>query len=164
MVAKSTIERIQVSVADCSDESLESEFDRFFRDQPAICDFVMDVTSTTGQRVREMTLYLGYVGYKSLLETYGDTLPQATAETITAACEESRQWMERMETTGESDDPTSALGGEADEPVLLGFVVSEVEDAINDGLEMKENEMGAVFFAMKTVIAALSPANEGDAG
>ena len=43
-----------------------------------------------------------------------------------------------MHGSGRSDDPTLELQIEADEPVLLGFVVSEVEDAIADGLEMKK--------------------------
>ncbi len=160
MVSKPTIEKIQGDVADYSAETLELEFDRFFRDQPEICDFVMDLTSTTSQRVREISLYLGYVVYKSLEETYRDALSEATPETIAAASVESRLWMERMNVSGPSDDPTSGLRIEADEPVLLGFVVSEVEEAITDGLEMKEEEMGAVFFAMKTVIASLSPGKQ----
>ncbi len=162
MVSKPTIEKIQTDVADYPDEALELEFDRFFRDQPEICDFVMDLTSTTGQRVREISLYLGYVVYKSLEATYGNALVEATPETIAAASVESQLWMERMHGSGPSDDPTLELQIEADEPVLLGFVVSEVEDAIADGLEMKEEEVGAVFFAMKTVIASLSPGNQAE--
>ena len=45
----------------------------------------MDLTSTTGQRVREISLYLGYVVYKSLEATYGNALIEPTPETIAAA-------------------------------------------------------------------------------
>ena len=155
MVQKQTIERIRAHFADCSDESLEREFDQFFARQSEVCDFVMDLTSSSSQKVRELSLYLSFVTYKVLSEDTGLTEPVG-AEVIVNASRESQEWIQRvseMDARAFSSATASEVGNE---PYLLGFVISEVEDALEDGLDLDEEEKGTIFFVLKTVIASMT--------
>jgi hypothetical protein len=155
MVEKQTIERIRTHVANCSDETLEQEFDQFFARQSEVCNFVMDVTSSSSQRVRELSLYLSYVTYKALSEDTGLTTPVG-AEVIVNASRESQEWIQRVSEMN-ADQFSSATASEVgNEPYLLGFVIGEVQDAVEDGLDLGEEEKGTIFFVLKTVIASMT--------
>jgi hypothetical protein len=78
------------------------------------------------------------------------------APAIADACRESQEWMQRMSRidAGQFDDASAADMG--NEPYLLGFVVAEVEDAVEDGLDLGDPEKATVFFVLKTVIASMT--------
>ncbi len=160
MIQKETIDKIRTNVAACSDEALEEEFDGFFQNQSEICDFVVDLTSTSSQRVRELTLYLSYVVYKALAEDGGGYGGAITSERIAAACRESEEWIQHLAEIEEAEIHSAPLSTVGEEPYLIGFVVTEVHDAIEDGLDLKEEEKGTVFFVLKTVIRALTARGE----
>jgi hypothetical protein len=155
MVQKQTIERIRGQVADCSDEALEREFDEFFEKQPQICDFVMDVASSSSQSVRELSLYLSYVTYKALVLDTGLTDPVDATEIVDACCE-SQEWIQRISEMDREQFDSAAASDIGDEPYLLGFVITEVQDAIEDGLKLDDEEKGTVFFVLKTVISSMT--------
>ena len=161
MIQRETIDKIRTNVAACSDEALEEEFDGFFRTQSEICDFVVDLTSTSSQRVRELTLYLSYVVYKALAEDGGGYGGAITSERIAAACRESEEWIQHLAEMEETEIHSAPLSTVGEEPYLIGFVITEVHDAIEDGLDLKEEEKGTVFFVLKTVIRALTARGDG---
>lgn len=155
MVRKQTIEQVRIQVANCADEDLEREFDAFFQKQPEICDFVMDCTLPSGQAVGEFSLYLSYVTFKTLAVDTGLTDP-VPASTIAQAAIESQEWIDRlaeMDAEQFASAPSSETG---DEPYLLGFVVTEVQDAIEDGLDLDDEDKGTVLFVLKTVISSMT--------
>lgn len=155
MVQKETIEQIRLQMADCSDDALQREFEDFFRQQPEICEFVMDVTSSCTQKVRELSLYLSYVTYKTLALDSGLDRP-VQAPVIMEASKKSQEWIHRMSTIEAVEFESASAFGIGNEPYLLGFVATEVQDAIDSGLDLDEEEQGAVFFVLKTVIASLA--------
>ena len=155
MVEKQTIERIRAHVADCSDEALEQEFDQFFARQSEVCDFVMDLTSSSSQKVRELSLYLSYVTYKALSEDTGLTEPVG-ADVIQNACRESQEWIQRVSEMNADQFSSATASQVGNEPYLLGYVIAEVQDAIEDGLDLGEEEKGTIFFVLKTVIASMT--------
>ena len=155
MIQKQTIDKICTHVAACSNEVLEREFNVFFQDQSEICEFVMDLTSASSQSVRELTLYLSYVTYKVLAEG-GGSGKKITSERITEACRESEEWIQNLAELEETEIPSTSLSTMGDEPYLIGFVINEVHDAIEDGLDLREEEKGTVFFVLKTVIRTLT--------
>ena len=158
MVHRDTIDRVRRQVAECPDEALDREFEGFFRDQGEICDFVMDLTATSRQPVRELALYLSYVVYRVVAEDSGPLRP-VRPETIAAACLESRRWIERMSepVVAEAAAVPEAAGAE---PYLIGYVVTEVQDAIEDGLDLGDEETGTVLFVLKTVISSLTDGSD----
>ena len=155
MIQKQTIEKIRQDVASCSDEALEREFDQFFSKQSEVCDFVMDVTSSSSQKVRELSLYLSYVTYKTLSGDLNLDEPIAS-EIIVRAGRESQEWIQKVGEMDAEQFSAASASEVGSEPYLLGFVVTEVQDAIEDGLDLNEEEKGTVFFVLKTVIAAMT--------
>ena len=155
MVQKQTIEQVRREVANCADEDLVREFDAFFQKQPEICDFVMDCTYPNDRVVGELSLYLSYVTFKTLAVDTGlnDPVP-ATA--IVQACIESQEWIQRIDEMDAAQFASAPSSETGDEPYLLGFVITEVQDAIDDGLDLDDEDKGKVFFVLKTVISSMT--------
>jgi hypothetical protein len=60
MVNGESVEKACSEVGEYSDEQMVSEFDRFFRAQPAICDFIVELTHESGQKIQALSLFLSY--------------------------------------------------------------------------------------------------------
>ena len=61
MIGEEMVEKACSEVGDYSDEQMVNEFDRFFREQPAICDFIVELTHESGQKIQELSLFLSYM-------------------------------------------------------------------------------------------------------
>src|SRR5436189_162623 len=61
MISSESVAKACSEVGEYSDEQMVREFDRFFRAQPAICDFVVESTHDSGQKVQELSLFLSYM-------------------------------------------------------------------------------------------------------
>ncbi len=160
MVTRETIATIRTRAVECSDEILEKKFESFFKKQPALCDFVMELTSTSRQSVGELALYLSYVVYEALMVDRAGSLDEVTSEEIAHACHESEHWVQRMSESQATELPSSTLSDLGDEPHLISYVISEVHHAATDGLDLKPEEKGAVFFVLTAVIASLTANSE----
>ena len=156
MVTRETIATIRAGAVECSDEILEKEFESFFKKQPALCDFVMELTSTGRQSVGELALYLSYIVYEALLVEGAGSLDEVTGQEIAHACHESEHWVHRMSESQAAELPSSTLSDLGDEPHLISYVISEVHDAATGGLDLTPEENGAVFFVLTAVIASLT--------
>jgi hypothetical protein len=81
-----------------------------------------------------------------------------TRETIETAYRESESWIDRM-SRAEGTELQSALAASFNtdtEPYLLQYVISELNQPLEDGSELDDNGKGEVFFVLKTVISSLS--------
>ena len=156
MVERQTINKVRTDATDCTEEALEREFEQFFSKQPAICNFVMDVTSEGNQSAGELALYMSFVVYKALLLDRDGSLESVGNQEIANACNESGDWVHRMSEAEETGGPSSSLSQLNDEPYLVSYVISEVHDAIKNGLELTEEEKGSVLFVLTAVIASLT--------
>ncbi len=153
MIGPEIIERVRDRVAEFSDDVLDGEFEAFFSKQPEICNFVTDLTSERGQQARELALFLAYLVYKAVEEGRSQDHEQVDAQTITSACGESREWIEKMHGLDGADIDRSSVSGRDGELHLLGFVIAEMNEA---GPELSEEEKGTILFALKTVISSLT--------
>ena len=137
---------------------MAGEFERFFREQPAICDFVVELTHESGQQIQELSLFLSYMVVKALEISNSGNATAVSRETIEAAYRESESWIDRM-SVAEGTELESALASSFNrdtEPYLLQYVISELNQPLEDGSELDDNGKGEVFFVLKTVIASLS--------
>jgi hypothetical protein len=111
MITNEFLEQACNEVGAYSDEFMMAEFDRFFQEQPAICDFVVEATCESEPKIQELSLFLSYMVFKAMkFGATGD--PQVvTPETIEAAYLESESWIERMSETEnpEIEDPEPNL-------------------------------------------------------
>jgi hypothetical protein len=157
MITSEFVEKACSQVGEYSDETMTQEFERFFREQPAVCDFVVDLTHDSGQQIQELSLFLAYMVFKAV-QVGGGKVALVTREALEIAYRACESWIDKM---SEAEGPAlqAALAesfNEDTEPYLLQYVISEVNQPLEDGSELDDNGKGEVFFLLKTVISSLS--------
>ena len=163
MITGDSVEKACSEVGEYSDEKMVGEFDRFFREQPAICEFVVELTHESGQKIQELSLFLAYMVFKAIEMNEPNTLAPVTSEAIEAAYRDSESWIERISAT-ESEELESTIAASLQkdtEPYLLQYVISELNAPLDDGSALDDEEKGEVFFVLKTVISSLTPEEKG---
>ena len=160
MITEESVQKTCTTVGQYTDEEIAVEFDRFFRAQPALCEFVVEVTHESGQHIQELSLFLSYMIFKAV-ETSELQTPATviTPEAIEAAYRETESWMNRIsliESTEMEESVAQNLQQEA-EPHLLEYIIAELNEPTDDGSRLNDEEKGEVFFVLKTVITSLCP-------
>jgi hypothetical protein len=166
MITTESVEKACSQVGEYSDETMAGEFERFFKEQPAICDFVVELTHDSGQQIQELSLFLSYMVFKALEVGSTGAVTSVTRENIEAAYRDSESWIDRM-SQAEGPELQSELASSFNrdtEPFLLQYVISELNEPMEDGTELDDNGKGEVFFLLKTVIASLSNNKENTIG
>jgi len=156
MINSETVEKVCSEVGEFTDEQMAAEFDRFFRSQPALCQFIAEITQESGQQIQELSLFLSYMVFKTV-EHSGLVVSQIVPEKIETAYRETETWMTRLSQSQEPElreSITDSLQHDT-EPYLLQYVISELNEPMEDGGELDDEEKGEVFFVLKTVIASL---------
>jgi hypothetical protein len=161
MIMSESVGNACAQVGDYDDETMMGEFDRFFKAQPAICDFVVELTNESSQQIQEITLFLAYMIFKAIEAGRASgtaALDAVTPAAIEAAYRNSEVWIDRVsQAEGTNLDATIVSSLEQDtEPFLLQYVISELNESLEDGAELNDEEKGEVFFVLKTVISSLS--------
>lgn len=157
MITGESVQRACSEVGEYSDETMVGEFDRFFSHQPAICDFVVELTHESGPKIQELSLFLSYMVFKAI-EMDETSVTSVTPAEIEAAYHDSESWVEKFGQAEGGELPAAiaeTLQKEA-EPHLLRYVISELNEPLDDGMELDDEEKGEVFFVLKTVISSLT--------
>jgi hypothetical protein len=158
MITSASVEKACSQVGDYTDENMVSEFDRFFRAQPAVCEFIVELTHESGHKIQELALFLSYMIFKALEIERAAEIDVIKPENIEAAYRDTESWMTQVsEAEGDELQPTIAASLQRDtEPHLLQYIVSELNEPMDDGAELTDEEKGEVFFLLKTIIASLN--------
>jgi hypothetical protein len=160
MITAEFVEKACFEVGEYSQERLAQEFERFFKGQPAICEFVAELTTDSSPKIQELTLFLSYMVTKAVEMS----VPPMTGiqpvghDSIEAAYRESESWIDRMSEAEGAElqaTLTSSLQSET-EPVLLRYVIAELNEPLEDGSYLADEEKGEIFFLLKTVISSLT--------
>jgi len=157
MISGETVETACSQVGELTDEQMAGEFDRFFRAQPGICEFIVELTQESGQNVQELALFLSYMVFKTIETSQPNPVKNVTHEDIETAYRETETWMNRVgeaEGTELHDAIVQSLQKDT-EPYLLQYVISELNEPMHSGVELTDEEKGEVFFVIKTVISSL---------
>jgi len=154
MVNADSVEKACSEVGEYSDEKMVDEFDRFFRAQPGVCDFIVELTHESDMKVQELSLFLAYMVFKTIETDTAGALTAVTPERLEAGYHETESWMERLSTAeGQQLQPTVLADLQKDEERhLLQYVLSELNEPMEDGTALNDEEKGEVFFVVKTVI------------
>jgi hypothetical protein len=157
MINSDTVEQACNEVGSYTEEQMATEFERFFKNQPELCDFVVDLTTDSGQQIQELSLFLSYMVFKAVETAQPVQLESVSQGRIEEAFKQSEAWIERVnQTAGESGSAVmSSLASDA-EPHLLQYVISELNQPLEDGTSLLDEQKGEVFFVLKTVISSLS--------
>lgn len=158
MITSESVEKACTEVGEYSDETMVGEFDRFFQKQPAICDFVVELTHESGQKIQELSLFLAYMVFKALEMGETADVTSVTPAAIESAYRESESWIERI-SQAEGAELQTAIAASLQrdtEPYLLQYVISELNEPLDDGTQLDDEEKGEVFFVLKTIISSLT--------
>lgn len=157
MVSGKSVETACLEVGRFTDDNMVGEFDRFFRAQPAICEFIIELTSGSGHKIQELSLFLAYIVFKALeIEQPGSATP-ITHEALESAYRHTESWLARIGEAGNTElqSAISASLGEDTQPFLLQYIISELNEPVEDGDELNDEEKGEVFFILKTIIGSI---------
>src|SRR5207253_3772165 len=157
MISGQSVEKACSEVGEYSDEKMVDEFDRFFRAQPSICDFIVELTHESGQKIQELSLFLSYMVFKTMELAQTGSSDAVKPDDIEAAYRETETWMARV-SQAEGTELQSAIAASLQqdtEPYLLQYVISELNEPMEDGADLNDEEKGEVFFVLKTVISSL---------
>jgi hypothetical protein len=156
MITNDIVEKACSEVGAYTDDQMMSEFDRFFQKQPGICDFVAELTSESTSEIQELSLFLSYMVFKAA-ETAEPGSPanlgEVSAERIESAFHESESWIDRIE-QAQSDKNT--LAPDDTEPFLVQYIISELNQPLEDGSHLEDEQKGEVFFVLRTVISSFA--------
>ena len=163
MITSETVELACAEVGQYTEETMAREFERFFREQPDVCDFVAGITDQSSPTIRELSLFLSFMVFKAAEIGESHTPAPVTAETIDSVYRESETWIERISQAGPAElQAAVAASFQTDtEPHLLHYVISELNE-LHDGKELDDNAKGEVFFVLKTVISSLASATKAE--
>lgn len=160
MITSDIVEMACSEVGAYTDNKMMSEFDRFFEKQPNICDFVAELTNESTTEIQELSLFLSYMVFKAAeadaadaMDSPGELL-EVSAEQIESAFHESESWIDRIEQS--PDKEGSGLEPDDTEPFLMQYVISELNQPLEDGSLLEDEQKGEVFFVLRTVISSFA--------
>ena len=159
MITSEIVEQACSEVSAFTDDQMMREFDRFFQKQPGICEFVTELTSDSATEIQELSLFLSYMVFKAAetAEPEGmDKLLEVSAEHIESAFRESESWIDRLEQVSQGEATADKLVPEDIEPFLVQYIISELNQPLEDGTLLVDEQKGEVFFVLKTVISSFA--------
>jgi len=156
MITSELVDQACSEVNGYTDDRMMTEFDAFFREQPSICDFITELTSESSMPIQELSLFLSYMVFKAVKMGQSETLGRITPESIESAYRESESWIDRINQEGDRAQVPADP-----EPHLIQYVISELNQPLENGKLLEDEEKGEVFFVLKTVIASLTRSSLG---
>jgi len=157
MITDDVLEKTWTEVSEYSDDRMMSEFDLFYKEQPAILDFVIEVTTESSPEIQELSLFLSYMVFKAVKTSRPGEIAAVSPESIEAAYHESESWIERINDVhdGQAEPDISMIEKDV-EPNLVQYIISELNEPLDDGTVLEDEEKGEVFFVLKTVITSFA--------
>ena len=157
MISSELVDQTCSEVDGYTEARMLTEFEAFFKEQPSICDFVTELTSESTTRIQELSLFLSYMIFKAVKMGWPESLAAVSPDRIEAAYRENELWIDRINEDGaEAEIPAES------EPHLIQYVISELNQPLEDGKLLEDEEKGEVFFVLKTVISSLTRSNLGE--
>jgi hypothetical protein len=151
MITSDLVDRTCAEVNEYTDDRMMKEFDAFFREQPSICEFITELTSESSMPIQELSMFLSYMVFKTVKMGQPGALAQISPESVESAYRESESWIDRINQGG--DHPQIPVDPE---PYLIQYVISELNQPLENGKLLEDEEKGEVFFVLKTVISSLT--------
>jgi hypothetical protein len=156
MITSDLVDRACSEVNGYTDDRMMTEFDAFFKEQPSVCDFIAELTSESSMQIQELSLFLSYMVFKAVKLGQPDSVAPVSAQNIEAAYRESETWIDRI-----NEDGDRAQIPADPEPHLIQYIISELNQPLENGTLLEDEEKGEVFFVLKTVISSLTRSSLG---
>jgi hypothetical protein len=85
-----------------------------------------------------------------------DKLLEVSADRIESAFRESESWIDRLEQITQAEPQSNKVVPEDIEPILVQYIISELNQPLEDGTLLVDEQKGEVFFVLKTVISSFA--------
>src|SRR5262245_8205623 len=128
MVTNETVERACNEVSTFTEDQITAKFERFFKNQPNLCDFIVDLTNDNGQQIQELSLFLSYMVFKAVEADQPTAIGTVSQANIEAAFKQSEAWIEHINQAQSGEVGSSVISSLATdtEPHLLQYVISKL--------------------------------------
>jgi hypothetical protein len=124
--------------------------------QPALLAYVLASTAHSRDDVQELAVYLYFVVLKAFERAAGDSLSAVSTSEVNRVDAENEFEFERLAGEDQRFLIRAAEGEISAEPFVMRYVVEALmEDSDSD---LDDEELGILFFTLKTVVNALSGA------
>jgi hypothetical protein len=157
MIAQDSVEKACSEVSEYTDQEMVREFDRFFRAQPSISEFIFQLTQESGQTVQELSLFLSYMVFKAIeVDPGSGSVSIVNVDDLNDAYKETQSWIDEVSRIESSKLETAVASSiQLDsEPYLMRYVISELNEPLAAGAELTEEDKGEVLFVLKTIISS----------
>jgi len=119
------------------------------------------LTGESTTDIQELSLFLSYMVFKTAEAAEPNSpadLGEVSAERIESAFHESESWIDRIE---QAQDRGSGLAPDDTEPFLIQYIISELNQPLEDGTLLGDEQKGEVFFVLRTVISSFARSSSG---
>lgn len=156
-ISAEIVERTWKEMATMSPLNYPKLINKFSKEQPFMLAYLMAVDDEQfNQDERELLLYLGVVVWK-IMSRGNKPLPQVDEEMIDSAEEKNINMLEYLEgetETGFYETTASVLEG-YNQPQVLRYVVEALMEEDEEGVDIREDNIGMMMIYLKTVIDCL---------
>ena len=124
MVTNEFLEQACSEVSEYSDDRMMNEFDQFFQEQPAVCDFVVEATNESNPKIQELSLFLAYMIFKAVKNGNADVASVVTPQMIESAYRESEDWIDQLSRADDThmEDLSTRMQDEAEPHLILSLI------------------------------------------
>ncbi|MBE0428232.1 MAG: hypothetical protein IBX72_16555 [Nitrospirae bacterium] len=149
------VEKTWQQVAEFTPDRANKEMIAMGKNQPDLLAFLMAYTDDLQQEVKELAIYIAFVIYKMFLDS-SSKIPKISSKEIMARYDENIRLIESLEGAHEKFIERIAGVQVSNQPYVMRYVLeTHMEDAVEDSIDLTDEDIGLLFILFKTEIEVL---------
>ena len=162
-ISEELVEETWQEVSDFTPEQGSKEMRKLAKSQPELIAFMLGVSNELEQDVKELALYMFFVVYRIFEKAaQGNKLKKLSSDEIMDCYEENEDLIEGLEGVDEIFFDRIARVQVSRQPYVMKYVVDTLVEMPDeeDPVALTEDDIGAVFLLLKTVVDLLDQTAE----
>ena len=156
MIPETLVEATWEEVSSLTDTSASREMDRVAQSQPALLAYVFADTEALSHEVHELAIYMFFVILRMYEKHFGPRLTRLEPQDIEKARKRLEETMDRLIEVDRQDPSRESIIAGEKQPHVMRYVAECLFEPGEDEIELSEEERGALFLTLKTVIDAMN--------
>jgi hypothetical protein len=160
MISEELVTETWMEVGSLSESEARERMEQVQKRQPNLLAFVMAATEDLGSDANELGLYLFVVILQMFEKAAGRKVKRVTQKRIDETHKTNEKFMGEMAAAGEGFLEEGAESMSSGQPFVVKYLVEALFESgeEEDAPELTEDEIGALFLVLKTVIDTLDEA------
>jgi hypothetical protein len=159
VIPEAVIESAWSEIAELPESQAQAEIERIGRGQPALLAFVMADTEELSQEAQELGLFLFVIVLRMFEKHYGRGMKTVELESVERLRDATEESMLKLADASEEEFEQAALSQASTQPYVMKYIAEAIFDPNpGDGIQMTEDEIGALTLMLRTVVEALEEA------